>query len=76
MKLSIIIALFTFSVMVRGWVAYLQPIVLSIGAAFTALNFDAEPLLDIKFSKWLTSTKESDPTDDAHAKKERKIKEE
>ena len=53
MKLTVIIALFSLNVMVSGWVAFLQPIVLSIGAAFTALTFDAEPMLDFKFPKWL-----------------------
>ena len=58
MKLSSIFVLFIFSAMVRGWAAYLQPIVLSIGAAFTALNIDVEPLLGsiqpIKLPKWLS----------------------
>lgn len=71
MKLSSIVALFTLSAVVRGWAALLQPIVLSIGAAFTALNLELEPLLDLKFNKWLSS---ADKTDDEIYDDESKIK--
>ena len=57
MKLIIVFALFNLSLMVRGWVAYLKPIVLSIGAAFTTLNLNVEPIFDIqpiKWTKWLS----------------------
>ena len=67
MKLLSIIALFTLCTIVRGWVAYLQPIVLTIGAAFTALYNDAEPILDIqpfKLPKWLSVYKNSKDNDD------------
>ena len=46
---------------VKGWVAILQPILLSIGAAFTALNLDVDLLPDIqplKWKKWHADTKE------------------
>ena len=67
MKLTNIFALFTLSVMVRGWVAFLQPIALSIGAAFTALNFDFEPILDMHSIKWLNEKTET--TEDKKADK-------
>ena len=66
MKLSSIFVLFILSTMVRGWAAYLQPIVLTIGAAFTALNLDVEPFLGsiqpIKLPKWLSSIDDKEPT--------------
>ena len=36
----------------RGWVAFISPIVLSIGAAFTALNLDLVPIPDMQSIKW------------------------
>ena len=48
MKLLSIFVIFTLSVVVHGWVAILQPIVLSLGAAFTALNIDTDLLPDIQ----------------------------
>ena len=67
MKLLSIIVVFTLNVIVKGWVTYLQPIVLSIGAALTALYHDVEPILDIKpikLPKWLTVHKNSMEDDD------------
>ena len=46
MKLSIILTLFSLSVMVRGWAAFVSPIVVSVGAMLAALNIDVEPLLN------------------------------
>ena len=48
MKLLSIFVIFTLSVVVHGWVAILQPIFLSLGAAFTALNIDTGLLPDIQ----------------------------
>ena len=57
MKLKGIFALFIFGTVVKGWTTFLQPIVLTIGAVFTALNFDVEPLLDMKWPKWFIKKK-------------------
>ena len=48
MKLLIIIVLLALSAMVNGswWAAAAQPIILSIGALFAALDMDLEPMLD------------------------------
>ena len=45
----IIFAVFALSAVVKGawWVAAAQPIILSFGAAFAAMNLDLQPLLDI-----------------------------
>ena len=45
---NIIFVVLILSVAVNGawWAAATQPIILSIGAAFAALNLDFEPLLD------------------------------
>ena len=62
MKLLRVLALYTLSTIVRGWVTYLQPIALSIGAALTALYHDTGPILDIqpiKLSKWFSVHKQS-----------------
>ena len=45
----------TLSVVVNGWVAILQPIVLSLGAVFTVLNLDIDLITDIQ--PWLSSKK-------------------
>ena len=49
-SLEILFALFGISVMVNGawWAAAVQPVMLSIGAVFAALNLDLEPILDAK----------------------------
>ena len=60
MKLSSIFALLTLRAVVRAWSTLLQPIVLSIGAAFTALNLDVEPILD-SMPKWLIEIKKGPP---------------
>ena len=43
-----IFALFTLSIAVKGWVAILQPFVMSLGAAFVALNIDRDIIPDIQ----------------------------
>ena len=58
MKISTIFALLTFGYIVKGWTAYFKPIVLSIGAAITAINLDMGPFFDIqpiKSPTWLYS---------------------
>ena len=52
MKISNIFVLFTLCVIVKGWVALLQPIVLSLGAALAAFNLDVDLLSDIQISKF------------------------
>ena len=49
MKASCLFAVLTLSLVVNGawWTAAIQPILLSFGAAFAALNFGVQPLLDI-----------------------------
>ena len=64
MKISLIFVLFTLSVVVNGWAAILQPIVLSLGAAFTALNLDVDFIHDIKPIIWKTKEKENKDKED------------
>ena len=52
MKISKIIVAFALSVVVKGWVQILQPIVLSLGAAFSALNIDVDLLPDAQPTQW------------------------
>ena len=49
MKILLIFALFALSVVVKGswWAAAVQPIILSFGALFAALDLDLEPLLNV-----------------------------
>ena len=49
MKTSCIFTIYTLIVIVKGtwWTAAVQPIVLTFGAAFAALNLDVQPLLDV-----------------------------
>ena len=50
MKLSDIFVLLGLSVMANGawWAAAVQPVMLSIGTAFAALDLDLEPIFDAK----------------------------
>ena len=50
MKLSEIIVLFGVFVMANGawWAAAVQPVILSIGALFAALDLDLETVIDTK----------------------------
>ena len=59
MRTSVIFVILTLCVIVNGFATLLQPIALSIGAAFAALNFDAD-LIPINFfsSKWKYTEKE------------------
>ena len=61
MKILSILALFSLFVTVKGWVAILKPVALSIGAAFAALNLDVDLMPDmqpIAWKKWLSSKEE------------------
>ena len=50
MKLSEIVVLFGVFVMAKGawWAAAVQPVILSIGALFAALDLDLEPFIATK----------------------------
>ena len=54
MKLFTIIVLLALSAMVNGtwWAAAAQPIILSIGALFAALDLDLEPMLGTQSNEW------------------------
>ena len=60
MRISVIFVVLTLSVIVRGWATLLQPIALSIGAAFAALNLDVDLIFDLEPAAWkLSSSNES-----------------
>ena len=61
MKHKTIFALFLLSAVVNGWVATLQPVLLSLGAALALLNLDVDFVSDIEpiaERKWLRKKKE------------------
>ena len=63
MKILCTITILTISVIVKGWVILLQPFVLSLGAAFVALNLDVDLIQDIqpiKWKNWLPLKKEKE----------------
>ena len=52
MKLTVIVTLFPLIIMVKGaWLTAVQPVILSIGALFSAINLDVE-LLNEHFMGW------------------------
>ena len=62
MKVLSIVAVITLCEIVKGWVTALQPIVLSIGAAFGVLNNDIDLVPDLQpvtWKKWLSSKEEN-----------------
>ena len=78
MKTACIFAVFALNFFVEGafWAAAVQPILLSFGAAFAALNIDAQPFLDVDWKNLLifkndktdskdetTTAKEKSPAD-------------
>ena len=76
MKLKHIIALFTLSIIAKGFVQTLSPILLSIGAAISALNsdilyLDVQP---IKWKNWLALSEKGGKEEKEEALKE--VKEE
>ena len=48
MRIFVIFVILTLSVIVKGWATVMQPIALSIGAAFAALNFDVDLISDLQ----------------------------
>ena len=67
MKLLCILAFFaTLSVTVNGWlVSLVQPIILSFGAAFMALNVDLEPIVHtIEWKRLMPFITKQDSTED------------
>ena len=66
MKLWKIIALFNLSMIVEGWVQILQPILLSIGSAFTVLNSDILniDMQPIEWRNWLSLSKKDEKKDE------------
>ena len=60
MKKVCMFALFSFNVVVNGawWFATIEPIALSFGAAFAALNLDLQPFLDINWKNLLVFKKD------------------
>ena len=48
MRISVIFVILTLSVIVKGWATVMQPIALSIGAAFAALNFDVDLISNLQ----------------------------
>ena len=48
MRISVIFSLFLLSIAVKGWVTFIQPIGLALGAAFAALNLDVELISDLR----------------------------
>ena len=51
MRVSVIFVILTLCVVVvRGWVAVLQPIAVSIGAAIAALNLDADLISNLQLT--------------------------
>ena len=67
MKLLYILAFFaTFSVTINGWlVSLVQPIILSFGAAFMALNVDLEPIVHtMELKKLMPFVTKQDSTED------------
>ena len=62
MKVLSIVVAFTLCVAVKGWLAMLQPIVMSIGAAFLALSSDFDLVTDLQpitWKKWLSAKEEN-----------------
>ena len=59
MKLSLIFVLLTLSAVVKGWAAILQPVLISIGAALTALNIDSDFISNIQPFTWKSEKSET-----------------
>ena len=60
--MKIVLVIFALTVMVNGawWATAVQPVILSIGAAFAALNSDLQPILDINWRNVLTFKKDKE----------------
>ena len=61
-NLCIIIAILTLSTVVEGalWVGAAQPIILSFGAVFAAINLDLQPIFDVDWRKLLIYKQEKE----------------
>ena len=55
MKLTLLFALTTLSVMVKSafWAAAVQPVILSLGAILSAVDLDVLDVQPIKWNNWL-----------------------
>ena len=54
LKVIGVLTLLTLSAVVKGaWVALIQPILLTLGSAFYALDQDVTPAININFLGWL-----------------------
>ena len=67
MKLTLtsIFALLTFSVIVKGsawWVVAIQPVILSLGAVFKALDLDVLDVQTFEWKNWLPLSNKQDET--------------
>ena len=65
MKLSCILTILALSNIVRGawWAAAMQPIAVTLGAAFAAFNGDVQPLLDLDLKKMIFKQDKEDTTE-------------
>ena len=80
MKLSCIFTILALSNIVRGawWAAAMQPIAVTLGAAFAAFNGDVQPLLDLDLKKMIFKQDKEDTTEEKEEgassyKKEKKV---
>ena len=62
MKLSLIFVIYTLFATVKGafWAAAAHPIILSLGVVFSALNLDAQPILDINWRNLMSSKEDTE----------------
>ena len=76
MKILSIVVAFTLCEAVKGWLAMLQPIALSIGAAFVALSSDVDLVTDLQpiaWKKWLSTKEENKVSEKEGAKEKQKV---
>ena len=66
--------LFALNMVVKGWATFLQPIAVTIGAAFTALNLDVGLITDIQSNIWFSREKKKENKDIKEAQKKAKLK--
>ena len=48
MRISVLVVILTLCVVARGWATFIQPIALSIGAVFAALNINHDLISDLQ----------------------------
>ena len=58
----VVYTVFTLIAIAKGawWLAAVQPVMLSFGAAFAALNLDLQPIIDVDWRKWNIFKQEKD----------------